>query len=71
MEDFIAIYKLLTSNWEGIMVAVVACVGAVAKVATILNIFMPKVITNKHLARIEAVSSKLSLGTKKAEVIKK
>lgn len=70
MEDVIKIYELLSSNWTGIMVGIVALVGAIGKLATVVNAMFPKVITNKHIAKIKKVLELISFGTQKAEIKK-
>lgn len=63
--------QLLTDNIDNILAAFGALFTAIVSILTIVQKFMPDVITNEKLAKIESITSKLSLGTKKAEVKKK
>lgn len=62
MEDAIKAINLIIENITTIFVGIVT-------IATVLNQFMPKIITNSKLAKLEAVTSKLSTGNKKAKII--
>ena len=63
MEELSKYLQLIADNLTTIFSVVVG-------IATILNQFMPRTITNEKLAKLEAITSKLSAGNKKAVVIK-
>ena len=62
--------NLIIENGDSIVAAIGASISAIIGILTLVNRLMPEVITNKTLAKIEFVTSKLSLGTKKAEIKK-
>lgn len=62
------ILQLLIDNGDNILASIGALLSAIVGILTIVQKFMPDVIESKTLARIEAITSRFSLGTKKAEV---
>ena len=64
MDEATSILNLVIANGETIILVIVG-------VCTLINQFMPKVISNEKLAKIEAITSKFSVGSKKAEIRKK
>lgn len=63
--------QLLIDNGDNILASIGALFAAITGILTIVQKFMPDKISNKALIALEAVSSRFSLGTKKAEIIKK
>ena len=63
--------QLMIDNGDSILASIGALFAAITAILTIVQKFMPDKISNKALIALEAVSSRLSLGTKKAEIIKK
>lgn len=63
--------QLLIDNGDNIIASIGALLSAFVGILTLVQRFMPDVIESNTLAKIEAFTSKFSLGTKKAEVKKK
>ena len=60
--------QLLIENADNILAAIGALFTAIVGILTIVQKFMPDVITSEKLAKIEAITSKFSLGTKKSTI---
>jgi len=68
--SFLEIIKLIIANGDSIVFAIGTLLSAIVGVLTLINQIMPSVITNSKLAKIEAITSRFSIGSKKAEIIK-
>lgn len=64
-------FDLLIQNGDSILAAIGALLSAIVGILTVVQKFMPDKISNKTLAKIEAITSRFSLGTKKSEIVKK
>lgn len=64
------IIEMLIQNGDSIAAVIGSIFSAIIGILTVVNMFMPGTISNPTLAKLEYVTSKISLGTKKA-VIKK
>lgn len=63
MDQISSAINWTVANWE-------ILTGGFITIMTLLNQLMPETITNAKLAKLEAVTSALSFGTKKAVTVK-